>query len=95
MSLFCKNNRYDNPVLFSSLLILIIFISSLTLNSNFSKSFLMNGFMFSDIVTPVFGNQIEDSKQQSIEKFKSQFCGINSKPNFNQYVKEIKLMDFR
>jgi len=91
MNLFCKNNRYYNAVLFSSLLVLTIFIYSLTLNSTFSKSFLTNGLLFSDILTPVFGDQIEDSKQQAIEKFKSQFCGINSKPNSNQYVKEIKL----
>ncbi|MGE5633883.1 MAG: hypothetical protein ACM3VV_01500 [Deltaproteobacteria bacterium] len=37
------------------------------------------------------GDQIEFSKQQAIEKFKSQFCGINSKPNSNQYIQEIKL----
>jgi len=47
--------------------------------------------MFSDKLTPVFGDQIEASKQQAIEKFKNQFCGINSKPNSNEYVKEIKL----
>src|SRR5829696_228903 len=91
MNTFCKNNRYNNTFLFTSLLILTIFISSSNLNSNFSKSFLINEFMFSDILTPIFGDQIEYSKQQAIEKFKSQFCGINSKPNFNQYVKEIKL----
>src|SRR5215204_6234011 len=91
MNTFCKNNRYNNTFLFTSLLILTIFISSSNLNSNFSKSFLINEFMFSDILTPIFGDQIEYSKQQAIEKFKSQFCGINSTPNFNQYVKEIKL----
>ena len=91
MNMFCKDNRYNNAFLFSSLLILTIFISSSNLNSNFSTSFLINGFMVSDILTPVFGDQMEYSKQQAIEKFKSQFCGINSKPNSNQYVKEIKL----
>jgi virginiamycin B lyase len=91
MNLFYKNNRHKNAFLFSSLFLLTIFISSLNLTSNFSKSFIINGFMFSDILTPVFGDQIEASKQQAIEKFKNQFCGINSKPNSNQYVKEIKL----
>src|SRR5688500_3936214 len=90
MNMFCKDNRYNNAFLFSSLLILTIFISS-NLNSNFSTSFLINGFMVSDMLTPVFGDQMEYSKQQAIEKFKSQFCGINSKPNSNQYVQEIKL----
>jgi len=47
--------------------------------------------MYSDILTPAFGDQQEFSKQQAIEKFKNQFCGINSKPNSNQYIKEIKL----
>ena len=89
--MFCKDNRYNNAFLFSSLLILTIFISSSNLNSYFSPSFLINEFMFSDILTPAFGDQMEYSKQQAIEKFKSQFCGINSKPNSNQYVKEIKL----
>ncbi len=90
MNIFCKVNSY-NVFLFSSLLILSIFISSSNLNSYFSPSFLIYEFIFYDILTPAFGDQMEYSKQQAIEKFKSQFCGINSKPNSNQYVKEIKL----
>ena len=58
MNMFCKDNRYNNAFLFSSLLILTIFISSSNLNSNFSPSFLINGFMVSDILTPAFGDQI-------------------------------------
>src|SRR5215210_754161 len=92
MNMFSKDNRYNNAFIFSSLLIITIFISSSNLNSNFSTSFLINEFMFSDVLTPVFGDQMEYSKQQAIEKFKSQFCGINSKPNSNQYVQEIKLI---
>ncbi|MGE3859537.1 MAG: hypothetical protein AB7F53_06070 [Nitrososphaeraceae archaeon] len=31
------------------------------------------------------------SKQKAIEQFKNQFCGINSTPNSNKYIHEIKL----
>ena len=96
MNIFCKDNEYY-AFLISSFLTLTIFISSSNLNSNFSPTFLINEFMYSDILTPAFGDQQdfskqqESSKQQAIEKFKNQFCGINSKPNSNQYIKEIKL----
>lgn len=90
MNIFCKDNEYY-AFLISSFLTLTIFISSSNLNSNFSPTFLINEFMYSDILTPAFGDQQEFSKQQAIEKFKNQFCGINSKPNSNQYIKEIKL----
>jgi virginiamycin B lyase len=96
MNIFCKDNQYY-AFLISSFLTLTIFISSSNLNSNFSPTFLINEFMYSDILTPTFGDQQvfskqqEFSKQQAIEKFKNQFCGINSKPNSNQYIKEIKL----
>ena len=90
MNIFCKDKEYY-AFLISSFLTLTIFISSSNLNSNFSPTFLINEFMYSDILTPAFGDQQEFSKQQAIEKFKNQFCGINSKPNSNQYIKEIKL----
>ena len=96
MNISSKNNEYY-AFLISSFLTLTIFISSSNLNSNFSPTFLINEFMYSDILTPAFGDQQEfskqqeSSKQQAIEKFKNQFCGINSKPNSNQYIKEIKL----
>ncbi len=92
MNIICKDNNLYNAFLFSSVLMMVtILFSSLYLNSYFSPSFLIDEYMFSYILTPAFGDQMEFSKQQAIEKFKSQFCGINSKPNSNQYVKEIQL----
>ena len=85
-------NKYFALLNFS-LVILIIFISSYTINSQLSSSFLINEILFLNLFPTAFGDQIELSKQQAIEKFKSQFCGINSKPNSNQYVQEIKLMN--
>jgi virginiamycin B lyase len=35
--------------------------------------------------------QVEESKQQSIQRFQNQFCGITSQPNSNAYVTEIRL----
>ena len=96
MNILCKDNEYY-AFLISSFLTLTIFISSSNLYSNFSPTFLINEFMYSDLLTPAFGDQQdfskqqEYSKQQAIEKFKSQFCGLNSKPNSNQYINEIKL----
>ena len=36
-------------------------------------------------------NQAIESKKAAIEKFQKQFCGLDSKPNSNEYVTEIKL----
>jgi virginiamycin B lyase len=35
--------------------------------------------------------QVEESKQVSIDRFQSQFCGTDSKPNSNRYISEILL----
>jgi virginiamycin B lyase len=96
MNILSKNNGYF-ALLFAFFLTLTIFISSSHMPFNFSPTFLINEYMYNDIITPAFGDQQdfskqqEFSKQQAIEKFKSQFCGNNSKPNSNQYVKEIKV----
>ena len=90
MSIRSSVNKYFTVLNFS-LVILIIFISSYAINSQLSSSFLINEILFLNPFPTAFGDQIELSKQQAIEKFKSQFCGINSKPNSNQYVQEIKL----
>ena len=90
MSIRSNVNKYFTLLNFS-LVILIIFISSYTINSQLSSSFLINEILFLNPLPTAFGDQIEFSKQQAIEKFKTQFCGINSKPNSNQYVQEIKL----
>src|SRR5215204_576328 len=79
MNIFCKDTRYNNAFFFSSLLILTIFISSSNLNSNFSTSFLINEFMFSDILTPVFGDQMEYSKHKPIDS--SQVWDIKLDPS--------------
>src|SRR4030095_9908901 len=94
MNVCSKVNKYFTFLIFS-LVILIIFISSYTINSKLSSSLLINEILFFNPLPTAFGDQIGDqiefSKQQAIEKFKSQFCGINSKPNSNQYIQEIKL----
>lgn len=94
MNVCSKFNKYFTFLIFS-LVILIIFISSYTINSKLSSSLLINEILFFNPLPTAFGDQIGDqiefSKQQAIEKFKSQFCGINSKPNSNQYIQEIKL----
>ena len=36
-------------------------------------------------------NQLEKSKQASIDRFQKQFCGTTSKPNSNAYITEIRL----
>jgi virginiamycin B lyase len=44
--------------------------------------------------TPIsssLSNQVVESKKAAIEKFQEQFCGLDSKPNSNEYVTEIKL----
>ncbi|MGD1838880.1 MAG: hypothetical protein ACPKPY_12595 [Nitrososphaeraceae archaeon] len=38
-----------------------------------------------------FANPVEESKQQAIQKFESQFCGLNTETKSTFYVKEIKL----
>ena len=89
-----KINKYFIFLIFS-VVISIIFISSYTINSTLSSSLLINEILFFNQLPTALGDQVGDqieySKQQAIEKFKSQFCGINSKPNSNQYVQEIKL----
>lgn len=45
----------------------------------------------SEMIQNVFAQPMELSKQQAIESFQNQFCGLNSVPNSNQYVKEILL----
>src|SRR5215213_11302781 len=92
MNIRSKVNKYFTFTIFS-LVFLIIFISSYTITSKLLSNFLINEILFLNPLPTAFGDQdqVEFSKKQAIEKFKSQFCGINSKPNSNQYVQEIKL----
>ena len=63
--------------------------------------FYSNDFTFDTISSPIlksnflfnvaFANPIEDSKQQAIQTFESQFCGLNTETKSTFYVKEIKL----
>jgi len=73
----------------------IIFISSYPFDSKFSSTNSINDIPFFKSLPTAFGQQIGDqielSKQQAIEKFKNQFCGVNSTPNSNKYIHEIKL----
>jgi hypothetical protein len=74
--------------------LLIIFISSYPINFKLSSNNSISDILFFKSLQTAFGDQIDDqiefSKQQAIEKFKNQFCGINSTPNSNKYIHEIK-----
>jgi virginiamycin B lyase len=91
MNVRSKNNKYFAFLTFSVVISIIFIISSYTINSKFSSNLLTNEIIFFNLIPEAFGDQVEFSKQQAIEKFKSQFCGINSKSNSNQYVQEVTL----
>jgi virginiamycin B lyase len=91
MNVRSKINKNFAFLTFSVVISIIFIISSYTINSKFSSSLLTNEIIFFNLIPEAFGDQVEFSKQQAIEKFKSQFCGINSKSNSNQYIQEVIL----
>ena len=84
-------NKYFVFLILSIAITISFIISPYPITSKFSANLFTNEITFFNLLPQAFGDQAEFSKQQAIEKFKSQFCGINSKPNSNQYVQEIKL----
>ncbi|HEX7818879.1 MAG TPA: hypothetical protein VF419_05830, partial [Nitrososphaeraceae archaeon] len=89
-------NRYFlNAIYLASIPLILLFFSMtphsfLDDNSDVLK-ILDSSFSSFTIYQPVFAQPIELSKQQSIEKYQTQFCGLSTVPNSNQYVQEIKL----
>ena len=67
MNILIKNNGYY-ALLIASFLTLTIFISSSNMAFNFSPTFLINEYMYNDILTPAFGDQQDFSKQQEFSK---------------------------
>ena len=89
-------NRYFSDAFYLGSIALIVFLFSIAPpslldgNSDFSK-ILGSSSSSSIIYQSVLAQPIELSKQQAIETYQTQFCGLNTVPNSNQYVQEIKL----
>jgi len=89
IKLYCLKNLHLKPflsVVFCCTMLLLIFYNSplVSKNSN-SVSPLMIPTVFAQ------PQPMELSKQQAIETYQNQFCGLDSKPNSNEYIKEILL----
>ena len=41
--------------------------------------------------SPLSSNPVEDSKKSAIERFQMVFCGLDAKPNSNEFITEYKL----